>query len=992
MRVATFLLTIPMAVGACCSVCSFAQNAISTGSITGTVHDSSGDAVVHATVLVVNEASGERLTSLTNDSGTFSFPAAKIGVYDISYSSPGFKTAEVKDVNVGVGHTSEADVVLVPGAASETVVVTSDVASELNPDDTTVGTLVQLDIIQGLPLSGRNYFDLVLLSPNVVPDGQFGHVSFAGQSGGDMSGYFNSSGSDSNANGSTAFTVDGSDTTSYYYGDNRGYTRMPYLFGLQSIQEFQVQPNVYNAAYGGAAAGFINTVTKSGSNAFHGDAFYYNRNSATAANDAVDKAAGNPRPFNVLQQFGADLGGPIKTNRMFFYFDYEQQRQNDPQYAVIAAMAATDETSFGVPLGTTLPSPNSHYPAAATISQAQATATPTNPVYLQGVANALNVIHSQLGPRARRRDEYEFFPKFDWQISDKTHLTLLYNYDHFQSPGGIVTNVVEAFAGDEGLGNNGVRDHDGTIHLTHAFSSSLVNDAYVSYGRDEQILTPSGLAPSPTTPQIALTSPTYDLLGNFTSSYQNLREYQKQFADHLTYLHSKNQVEIGYDLNYDSISSSNAKGFYGSYLFTSLEAFALGEWNIYTQTKGNPKFNFSDPFMGFYFNDTYHFPSHLTLTGGVREEFQVYPNPAGNPAIPATQVFHNQYERVSPRIGFSYSPFSKTVVRGGVGLYYEIFDGHNYLNSTEQNGISETGLEETNFNTSTIAANQSPVFPAALPASNPNFTTGTAIVTIASNFKTPSVINSSLQIDQQLAARTILTVGSMWSHGMHVTASTAYDENLEPPIGTTTYTLPNGSTVTEPNLDSGLLKEGLINSSLGQIDALISPGITNYNSLFVQLNRQAAKGLNAVVAYTFSKSTQNGVDFNNQFAINQTRSLSLLDQRQRFSIAGVYSPTVATDNRMAASFLNGWKVSMITQLNSGRPYMGFIGSSAHGDELNCSAALESSVNTSAHAFAPGTGINSFTGPPITEIDLGLERTLKIGEKQAITLKAQAFEL
>ena len=469
MRVATFLLTIPMAVGACCSVCSFAQNAISTGSITGTVHDSSGDAVVHATVLVVNEASGERLTSLTNDSGTFSFPAAKIGVYDISYSSPGFKTAEVKDVNVGVGHTSEADVVLVPGAASETVVVTSDVASELNPDDTTVGTLVQLDIIQGLPLSGRNYFDLVLLSPNVVPDGQFGHVSFAGQSGGDMSGYFNSSGSDSNANGSTAFTVDGSDTTSYYYGDNRGYTRMPYLFGLQSIQEFQVQPNVYNAAYGGAAAGFINTVTKSGSNAFHGDAFYYNRNSATAANDAVDKAAGNPRPFNVLQQFGADLGGPIKTNRMFFYFDYEQQRQNDPQYAVIAAMAATDETSFGVPLGTTLPSPNSHYPAAATISQAQATATPTNPVYLQGVANALNVIHSQLGPRARRRDEYEFFPKFDWQISDKTHLTLLYNYDHFQSPGGIVTNVVEAFAGDEGLGNNGVRDHDGTIHLTHAF-------------------------------------------------------------------------------------------------------------------------------------------------------------------------------------------------------------------------------------------------------------------------------------------------------------------------------------------------------------------------------------------------------------------------------------------------------------------------------------------------------------------------------------------
>ena len=211
-----------------------------------------------------------------------------------------------------------------------------------------------------------------------------------------------------------------------------------------------------------------------------------------------------------------------------------------------------------------------------------------------------------------------------------------------------------------------------------------MNDAYVSYARDEQLYSPSGLAPSPITPQIILTTPSTLLLGNATFSYNNLREYQWQFADHLTYLRGKNQLDLGYSLNHNSISNNNPGTFYGQYIFLSLQAFALGKWNIYEQTAGNPKFNFSDPFMGFFVNDTYHLAPTLTLTGGSREDFQTYPNPAGNPVVPSTQIFHNQYERISPRFGFSYSPFTKTVVRGGIGLYYEIFVGGNYHNSTTE--------------------------------------------------------------------------------------------------------------------------------------------------------------------------------------------------------------------------------------------------------------------------------------------------------------------
>ena len=977
------------------------QNAVSTGALNGTVQDPGGAVLPNVLVTLYGDATGLKLTTRTNSDGIFSFPTLQVGAYRARFSVAGFKATEIKDLSVGVGHTTDATAVLQVGDVSQEIVVEAS-TTEISPSDTTVGTLIAKSTIDNLPLSGRRYTDFVLLTPNVTADGQFGHISFAGQSGGDLSGYNNTAGGASNANGASAFTVDGSDATSYYYGDNRGFTRIPYIFGLNAIQEFQVQPNVYNAAYGGAGAGFINTITKSGSNLFHGDLFYYLRNSGTGTNDAVDKAAGNPKLQNTLQQFGADIGGPLIKDKLFFYFDYEQQRHRDPLYALNHGQASIDETSFGVPAGTELPVSNSHYPVAASISQDDATADPTNPIYLQGVANALHEIKSNLGPRARRRDDIEFFPKIDWQPTAKDRVTALFNYNNFKSPGGIITFSPEAFGADELLGNNGVKDHDATVHWTHILTSTAVNDFHTSYVRDEQYYSPSGLDPQ-FSPEIILTAPQVFLMGNATFAYNNLREYQWQFADHVTLSKGKHNFEMGVDFNHDSIANDNPGTFFGQYIVLSLQAFALGKWNIFDQTTGNPKFNFSDPFVGFFFNDTYRVSPKLTLTGGLREDFQKYPNPSGNPALPLTQKFHNQYERVSPRLGFSYAPFEKTVVRGGAGLYYEIFVGGNYQNSTQTDGILQSSIGLTDFSTATIPNQQAVVFPNALPSTYPGFGGATNITAIAPNYKTPSVVNASLQIDQQIAPHTTVTVGSLWSHGMHLTSSTAYDLNLEQPVGTTTYNLPNGSSVVLPNLDSGLQKEGAISSAFGQINALISPGINNYVSLFGQLNRQVGHGLNAVVAYTLSKSTQSGVDFYNQFDLGESRGLSLLDMRQRLSIGLVYQPEIKLENAAARTLLSNYTFSTITQLNSGRPYTGVIGTTtnAAGGSLNDTAALQATPNTAAglvggnspgYGLAPGDGINSFTGPAITEVDLGIERKFPIHEKQYLSLKAQAFNL
>ena len=385
----------------------------------GAIQDPSGAALSGVLVALTDESTDLRSTTKSNARGIYVFPELSVGTYHVQFSLEKFKVTQVADLKISVGQTTNADVIMQLGDLTENVFVTAE--GILNPTDPNPSSVIEKSSIDNLPISGRRYTDFVLLTPNVTADGEFGHVSFAGQQGGTLSGYSNTAGSASNANGTTSFTVDGANATSFYYGDARGFTRIPYLFGLQSIQEFQVVPNVYNSAYGGAGAGFVNTITKTGTKDYHGDAFYYNRNSATGANDAVDKAAGYRNPQNVLQQFGADLGGPIVKGKLFFYFDYEQQRQKQPLYVAGTTQSSVTESSFGVPNGTPLPSPNSHFPSASILTPAQAAADPTNPIYLQGVSNALKVIQTNIGPRPRRRDDLEFLPKLDWQATTKDH-------------------------------------------------------------------------------------------------------------------------------------------------------------------------------------------------------------------------------------------------------------------------------------------------------------------------------------------------------------------------------------------------------------------------------------------------------------------------------------------------------------------------------------------------------------------------------------------
>ena len=270
---------------------AWAQAAITSGSVRGIVADNSGAVIAGASVVLTSRAHGGNQTRASNSAGIFVFPSQPVGLYTIEVTAPGFRKEIVEPILVQVGQTTSVNTRLQPGSGSESVTVTGE-SPLLQTENSNLSSVIDRDLLNGLPLSGRRFLDFALLVPNASPDGEQGLVSFAGEQGGQDTGY-------ANANGANSFSVDGAGATSNYFGAARGGERVPYIFGENAIQEFQVAVSPYRSEYGGAATGFVNVVTRSGSDDLHGNAFYYNRNSGTGANDAVNNAHGIPRPADI---------------------------------------------------------------------------------------------------------------------------------------------------------------------------------------------------------------------------------------------------------------------------------------------------------------------------------------------------------------------------------------------------------------------------------------------------------------------------------------------------------------------------------------------------------------------------------------------------------------------------------------------------------------------------------------------------------------------
>jgi hypothetical protein len=1005
-----------------------AQNVVLTGALSGRVTDQSGAVVPGVSVVVRNLATGVQQSAQTNHAGLYWIPAVMPGSYSVHANPKGFREVEAL-VRVQVGNTTSQDIKLQVGRGADTIRVIGTTPL-LRPTESSATTVLERSLTEELPLKGRKYTDFATLTPNTSHDGDTGLVSIAGQQGGEDSGY-------ANGNGSNAFTVDGSNATNSYFADIIGRYRIPYLYGEDAIEEFQVSVSPYSAIYGGGA-GFVNAVTRSGSNAFHGSAFYYNRNSALEANDAIDKAAGNPKPEDNLQQFGAGFGGPILRNRLWFFADYEQQLRNNP-IPVINAALATNPSNLdafvlanffpsSVTSAPVLPPPNGSLPLPNLDTQAQLPGDPYYQIYLQQISNTISALNSNLGTKGRKRNDLVFTPRLDYQASSRDGLFLSINVNRFNSPGGVITDPTVGNYGTQTLANAYVHTFQANLGWTHTFSPRLLNEFHASTSQDNEISTPTGLAPN--SPTLILDSPAF-IMGNAPFSVGRVFERQYSLADRVDYVFGKHTLQLGFDFNRARDADNNDGGadpneavdfgsFLGSYEFSNLESFALGQYNVFSQTSGNPTFSFAVPYYGFYVQDTYRALPKLTLEMGLREDFQVYPQPLENPAFPLTGQYPNQFRRLAPRFGFAWQPDSKTVVRGGFGQFYTNMNGLNYRNAVVSNGLlTQQSSASVSYDLTMPPNQQKPIFPAILPGNSPLFA-APDISLISPQFRVPYILQASLQIEREIFENTTLTIGTMWNHGVHLLSGSAYDLNLNPLQGTTKFifcpsaaSIPpcNGPTIVLPNMDNGLLTEGRINPNLGQINELISPGQNHYNSLFVQLQHRMSKSFALQFSYTFAKSIMlDGMDFNNQFDFSNTHAPSLLDQRHNITFAGVYRPDLErlTSSNTGRKFLSDWRLSSVMEFSSGRPYAPLLSpactssslslQSCDGasDNLNDSAFNQDTANTAGGINGagptPGVGLNSFYGPWLARIDLALARSFEVREGKELEIQAQVFNL
>jgi Carboxypeptidase regulatory-like domain/TonB dependent receptor len=1000
-----------------CCLQLWAQNVVLTGAISGRVTDASGAVVPGASLRLQSLNTGVQQSTATNRNGLYHFSALVPGPYSVIVSGKGFRDV-ASLIQVLVGSNTVHDLRLQAGASGEKVEVVSTTAF-IRPTESSASTVLERSLIKDLPLNGRKYTDFMTLTPNTSYDGDTGLVSMAGQQGGEDSGY-------ANGNGTSYFSVDGSNATSNYFADIVGRYRIPYLYGEDSIEEFQVALSPYSAIYGGGA-GFVNAVTRSGTNRFGGSAFYYNRNSATASNDAIDRAVGNPKPADSLQQFGAGLGGPIAVNHAWFFLDYEQQLHHNPISVINPALVTTQpgflSSNFGIPEGTPLPRPNGPLPVPGSDTAPNA----SSPVYLQQVSNAIYALNSNLGTRSRSGNDLALTPRIDYQASSRDGLFLSLNFNRFASPGGVITEPTDGNYGLETLADAYVRTFQTSIGWTHGFSPNLLNEFHGGTSQDDETAAPTGLAPN--SPTVILDSPAAFTLGNAPFSVGKVFERQYSLADRLDYIVGKHTLQLGFDWSRAWDADTNDGGAdpneaidfgspLGLYEFPSLQAFALGQYINFSQASGNPTFSFFVPYYGFYIQDTYRALPRLTLELGLREDFQVYPQPAENPAFPLTGQYPNQFRRLAPRVGFAWQPADKTVVRGGFGQFYTNLNGLNYRNAVVSNGLASQQASFSSQYDGGIPNRQTPTFPNILPSTSLLFQASPDISLVSPQFRVPYILESSLEMEREITENTTLSIGTMWNHGVHLIAGSAYDLNLNPLEGTTTYivcpsaatTAPcSGPTYTLPNMDNGLLREGRISPRFNEINALISPGQNHYNSLFVQLQRRMSHSLALQASYTFAKSVMlDGMDFNNQFDFSNTHAASLLDQRHRFTLAGVYQPRLdrVTSSNPGRALLSGWRLSSIMEFSSGRPYAGLLSPACTSSTLsfsNCDGANgnlndtafnEDTANTAGgingSGPAPGIGLNSFYGPWLERIDVGLARIFAMHEGKELQLQVQAF--
>jgi Carboxypeptidase regulatory-like domain/TonB dependent receptor len=974
-----------------------AQDA-ATGALRGTVLDPSGSRIAQASIVAVNSATGARYSAISDAEGRFSLDLLPPGDYTARAVSQGMSPQVTPTLHIEVGAAAELEFHLTIAGAQEKVTV-SGAPQLVDTHSTAISTLLDERAIADLPLNGRRFSDLMLLSPGVTQDPRSltsatnGDLSFGG-----LRGFQNS------------FLVDGGDFNNAFFAQARGRYRAPYQFSTEVVQEFRVSSNSYGAELGRSGGAVVNVVTKSGSNHWHGTGFYFLRDSSFGAADAFLAF----KPHNRQQQGGGTFGGPIKKNKIFFFAGFDQHYFHVPD--VVEFLNGSSQV---IPQAGTGPYTPGDYEAS---DQALVFAAAARLTSLAGEYPA-----GQIGNST--------YAKLDINLSPRQQLALRVNTSRYWGSNNVFLDPSSPLTYDS-ISNNGeetVATETASLALMSGLSSRLISHLRLQFSRDLQQSYTNSTATLVKIPTII------DAIGRSNLLPRSTREHRAQLAETLSFDTSRHSFKFGGDALltwiYDFFPSQQS----GEYLFypikvdpftfapmeaglplSPLRAYAHEVPKYYLQNFGQAASHPDSNDYAVFAQDTIRVTNHLAVNLGVRWDLQTFTTAGliSNPLFPPSGKVPFKPFNFGPRTGFAYSigRDHPLVIRAGYGLFYvRIPQIYNSAIATE-NGISNASLFLNNsnyYNHQVFPTHPNPLVACPVMSASCSlpvgFTQGVTnnISAFAENFVTPRVQQASVTLEREVASHTTVAISYLYVHGEHLIR--ALDVNLPPPVALSypifdsTGSIFSGGYYTVDSFATWQFSRTLdcpfppcINplgrpiAQLGAINEFQSAASSVYNGATLSINRRVSRGTYLRLSYTYAHAIDDGQDaliagspatVQNSYDPTGERGPSVTDQRNRFVAAFSAEPRpFHRGHELLGHIFNDWKISNIISIGSGRPVNATVAGDPNQDGNDLNDRL------------PGYSRNGFTGPDYASTDLRLVRKIHLAHGYRLDLTADSFNL
>ena len=851
---------------------------------------------------LTNEATNAEFSAVTDEDGRYTFNALRPGSYRLVASAPGFKQFVSSGLVLQVNQSARVDIQLPVGPVSDTVEVSAE-AAMLETETSSRGAVIDQTKIVELPLNGRDYNQLALLSPGVLaPTPRLQSVGFKGA--------FNVNG---NRAFNNAFQLDGVDNTSYS-NSFRGLNVQVVQPSIEALQEFKIQTNAYSAEFGRSSGALINAVTRSGSNAPHGSVYEFHRNDNLDATNFFANKAGLDKPFRLRNQFGAAVGGPIVKDKTFFFADYEglRDRAGTVRFTSVPQPTWRDGT-FATPIynpfNPTDTGQDFRVPATASCNDGQGGCwrIPANLIDPVGkkvidvmpnpnVAGA-GIDNNFVGVPVDSNRTDQFDVRIDHTFAE--HLNIFGRYS-------FVDTTFFRPAPRPGLAEGSFNDTFGTADLrsqglavggTWVLSPTLLSETRFGYSRGDYYQLPPnfgsgcpetliGLKGAPTDEAICGGIPVFNFpggtlrrIGRTTSvpQFQTPRSYN--FRQSFSWNRGVHSLRFGGEILFVKTGIRDVSSLLGQFDFNGRFTGANGRWEnaladlllgfpVRYQQDSNTTFNIYQRMYFGYVQDDWKLARNFTLNLGIRYEFATPPRERDmkwSNFDPATRAYVNakdgslrdqalidpDWNNWAPRVGFSWSVTPKTVIRAGYGIFY------NHANRMGREGLlgfnppfivlgdAQISGSNTLKATDALFRLQNGIPPGFVDISRVN------LATVARRAQDPTQETAYTQqynfgIQREFGSGLVLDIAYVGNRGLHVPAF----RNLNPNVYS--FNAQGAPVVGLRELDSIELR--------GDIQYLENSGISNYNSFQAKLERRFLKGITFIASYTYGKAMTDSVD------------------------------------------------------------------------------------------------------------------------------------